>query len=218
MIVFFDTETGGLPVNGVPSNDPRHPDMVSIAAILDDDDGTTIETFEALNKDARDSDPGAFKVHGISKSRCEQEGIPLSDIITRFREMAVRAGTICAFNSHFDLKIIKIACARSSGGEDNRSAIEALNQVCAMEAAAAHLLGKKRISLKNAYFDLFKRETQTDQFHGALKDAHAAREVYYELKKRGFKFEPKPILRVYDTPYEQSPQGAPVGKTLEVEL
>ncbi len=157
---------------------------------------------------------GAFKVHGITTERAEAEGMTLNEVMDAFAEMVAQADVISAFNFFFDMKLLKIGCARykspegTDRGEEIRQLIETKTSICTMENAADHLIGKKRISLKNAYFEFFKKENE--KAHESLSDCLAHREIFYELKKRGALFEPKPLTRrVYNTPPPEVPAAQP---------
>lgn len=214
MILHYDTETTGINLHGVPSNDPRQPHIVSLSAVLDDDQGVTRRVMSVIVRNSGividerlmgdDGKPTAFSIHGITNAMAEKFGVPLSDALMQFHQMC-RPGTLLSgFNVLFDWKMIKIACARidATAGEAMRQFFEDhISTVCTMEAAASNLIGKKRISLKNAYFEMFKQEIQLGH-HGSLEDTMASRRVYWELVRRGHPMVPKSLAaKVYDTPY-----------------
>lgn len=204
MFLHFDFETTGIPVSGMPSDHPDHPHPVSLSAFKDEAPDAILGEMNTLIKPDgfRIEDfPGAFKVHGITTERAMAEGIPLANAMEQYIELA-RASTLVAYNAHFDVKLLKIACARLGAiGEAMRIEIEKLQSICTMESAAMHLTGKRRMKLKDAYFELFKEETQTEKHHGSSKDALASRRIFWELKKRGAIPEAKSLERkVYDTP------------------
>lgn len=212
MILHFDFETTGFPIPGAPSSDPRHCKPVSLSAALDDANGIARRTMSMIVRpegyalDDRtigdDGKPTAFSIHGISNSTALKYGMPLNRVICDFVEMMHDATVISAFNTHFDEKIFKICCALlGNHGVPLREVMETKQSICTMEAAAANLIGKKRISLKNAYFEMFKQEIQLGH-HGSLEDTMASRRVYWELVRRGHPMVPKSLAaKVYDTPY-----------------
>lgn len=214
MIIFLDTETTGLNLHGVPSDDPRQPHIASLSAILDDDNGITRQVMSVLispeGKYKLEDFPEAQKIHGITTERAEKYGWRLPKVLYELDDMARNAEILSGFNIFFDFKMIKIACAKFSAsdpttseyGEAIRNRLEEKSSICTMENAAANLIGKKRISLKNAYFEMFKEEIQLGH-HGSLEDAMAARRVYYELKRRGHPMPPVSLARKeYDMPYQ----------------
>lgn len=219
-VLHYDFETSGLPLPGQPANDPRHPHALSLSAILDDDGGVTRRVMSCLIKptagfkiDERlvgdDKKPTAFSVNGITNEHVETYGVTMSNALADFVEMTPAGTILSAYNHHFDFKQIKIGCARIPGGDDMRDYLESgvLQQLCTMESAALHLIGKKRMSLKSAYFELFKRENANA--HQSLGDAMASREIYWELKKRGGLMAPMTITaKQYDTPAPAVPATA----------
>lgn len=209
MILFYDSETTGIPISGVPSEDPRHPHIVSLSAILDDEQGITRRVMSAIvqpNGFRTEDLPEAFKVHGITTETAEKYGRTLESVMAEFADIMIDADVLSAFNHHFDHKLLKIACARMPNdghytGADIREMISRRSAICTMESAANHLIGKKRISLKNAYFEMFKEEIQTGH-HGSLEDTMASRRIYYALKAAGALMEPKSLVeKEYATPY-----------------
>lgn len=206
MILHFDTETTGLPVPGVPSDDPRHPHIVSLSAILDDDDGNQRRVMSVIVRPdgyRLEDFPEAQNVHGITTDIATKYGVPLMDALEQFGNMLLPETVMSAFNHHFDHKLLKIACARCEDkeyGNDLRRNLALMSAVCTMEAAATALNGKKRISLKNAHFELFKEEARGA--HTSLGDTYSSRRIYYELKKRGAVMEPKSLAeKEYAMPY-----------------
>lgn len=204
MFLHCDTETTGIPLNGQPSDHPGHPHIVSLTGILDDSADKIIGKVSTLIQPEgyRTEDfPEAFKIHGITTERARDEGVPLVHAMDAFIELAQSAKTFVAYSAHFDFKLLKIACARLPTGEAMRIKLETLQSICTMEAAAMHLIGKKRMKLKEAYWELFHEETQTEAHHGSEKDALASRRIFWELQKRGALPEAKSLERkIYDTP------------------
>lgn len=50
MLLFYDSETTGLPLFDQPSEDPRQPHLVQLAAILCDEDGKTKASINLIIK------------------------------------------------------------------------------------------------------------------------------------------------------------------------
>lgn len=216
-VLHYDTETTGLPVNGQPSDHPDQPRIVSISAILDDETGRTRSVFSTIIKpegwtidESKQTDSGrptAFSIHGITNDVANRFGIPIAEAIKRFHQLIQPGTVISAFNHHFDFKLVKISCAQidAMGGNGAGEALrtyfeEHVSHICTMREAAANLIGKQRISMKNAYFEMFKEEIQKG-LHGSLDDAYSTRRIFHELKRRGHAMEPVALTRpVYDTP------------------
>jgi len=205
MLLHYDTETTGIPIAGQPSEHPGHPHIVSLSAVLDDDQGVARRVMSVIVKPngyRLEDFPEAFNVHGITTDVAMKYGVDLADALEQFINLARFADVLSSFSHHFDFKLLKIGCARilPTVGNAWREYLETKASICTMETAAHHLIGRKRISLKNAFFEFFKTEIQKGK-HGSLPDAYASRKIYYELKERGWLPPPTPLTRkVYDTP------------------
>ncbi len=76
MILFFDTETTGLPPRGAPIDDPRQPHLVQLAAMLADDDGRVLFAMsEIIRPDGYSVPEQASNVHGITTEIAEAVGL-----------------------------------------------------------------------------------------------------------------------------------------------
>lgn len=117
MILGFDTETTGLPVFREPSDDPKQPHLIQLAAILYDDAGRQVEKLSTLVKPGCGArmEPEAFAAHGITLERAQEEGMDALAVADRFLEMAGCATLIVGHNISFDCRIIRIHCARHKG-------------------------------------------------------------------------------------------------------
>ena len=224
-ILHYDTETTGLFLKGIPSDDPGQPKMLSLSAILDDDNGNTRGVMSMLVRpegwkiDERmkgdDGKPTAFAINGISNAIANKYGRPLGQVMSEFALMAKYADVFCAFSHHFDFKFIKISCAQlGKPGDVLRKYFETKSAICTMESAAKHLNGptQRFIKLQVAFNKLHGRDF--GGAHNSLADANASRMVYAKLKELKALPEPKSLeAREYDTP----PPGK-TGATAEVDF
>jgi DNA polymerase-3 subunit epsilon len=128
LILFYDTETSGLPLFDQPSEDPRQPHVVQLGAVLYDLDAR--EEVAALDLICRPvlEGPGAWSIpdevaaiHGITTERALDEGIPeaeaLEQLFTLWRnpdEPAFPRERV-AHNEQFDARIIRIGAKRFFG-------------------------------------------------------------------------------------------------------
>lgn len=112
--IFFDTETTDLPLFSEPSEDPRQPHVVQLAALLVDLDSR--EELEELNviikPDGWESAPKALETHGITTERGLAEGIDEAVAVERFLAMWLKAQHRIAHNEQFDARILRIAIKR----------------------------------------------------------------------------------------------------------
>lgn len=218
MYLHYDTETDGLNVQGVPSDDPRQPHLVSISTTLDDEDGNTLASYSTLIKpdgwkiDERlemenPAKPGtmmktAFSIHGITNERALAEGRDLDLAMNSVAELAERAGVLSAFNHFFDFKFLKISCAQmhdKSEGERIREMLETKSAICTMDSARKYLKAGRFIKLSVAHERLL--EMPFTKGHESMEDTQAHRRVFYHLLSVGGLEEPKPLTRkIYDKP------------------
>ena len=109
MILFFDTETTGLPNNwNAPVSDTGNwPRMVQLAFQLYDMNRTLIRSGSFLIKPDGYSIPSDIsRIHGITTERANREGKDLSLALLEFNSVVNSATLLVAHNMGFDEKII----------------------------------------------------------------------------------------------------------------
>jgi DNA polymerase III epsilon subunit-like protein len=78
----FDTETTGFPLFKEPSDDPRQPHLVDIAALLHDELGNLVDSFEAIIRpDGWTIPDEAAAIHGITNEMAMDMGIPEAEAL-----------------------------------------------------------------------------------------------------------------------------------------
>jgi DNA polymerase III subunit epsilon len=109
MLLFFDTETSGLPrSHHAPVSDLANwPRIVQIAWLLTDQQGTTHQAVEAIIRPEGFSIPAdAARVHGITTARALTEGQLLSEVLQQFLAALRQADILIAHNLAFDEKVL----------------------------------------------------------------------------------------------------------------
>lgn len=187
-ILFYDTETSGLPRWDLPADDPTQPRCVDLAGILCKiSDGTEIARFESLVKpDGWEIDEATAKIHGITTEIALAEGRPILEVLDEFDELVRQAGTMAAFNLRFDEKILR-GERRRAGRPDGFGTVPVF---CCMKAAmplckipatkkmrGAGMGGFKTPNLGEAVNILLGREHLNA--HRAMADTIAAKEIYF---------------------------------------
>lgn len=119
MILFWDTETTGLPDDRLPPDHEAQPYIVQLAAQLCRDDGAAVAGFSLI------VDPGisngvfiperASAVHGITNEIAVQFGCSAEFALSAFSHLYQRADIICAHNAKFDKAVTETAIARHYG-------------------------------------------------------------------------------------------------------
>lgn len=113
-IMFFDTETTGLPQWKQPSDHPSQPHLCQFTAILvDGAPEREIDYADLLVKpDGWTIEPDALARHGIALERLMADGLPERDAVDTFLRMRAKADLVCAFGIDFDMRIMRIAMLR----------------------------------------------------------------------------------------------------------
>ena|ERR1700722_1368500 len=195
MILFYDTETTGLPDFKARSADPLQPHMVQIALLFTDDDGTELELQTALIRpdDWQVPEEGPAAVHGISHARCMEEGIPESAAANMFLLAQARCNLRVAHNESFDRRILRIAMTRAGIERDvieateNRSSFDtcrAAQPIVNLPPTSA-MVAKGMTSAKPPKLTeciSFFFQDSIEGAHDAVWDARACARIYFHLQ------------------------------------
>lgn len=194
MILFFDTETTGLPdFNKTPKHESQ-PHIVQLAAILTDDSGDVLESHNVIVKpDGWIIPKEASDIHGITHNVASAIGISELTASSLLLEMIKKSNLLVAHDLAFDKFLLRTAMLRHkllADAED--SCRRELKCFCTMQATTeiCKLPGKygyKWPNLQEAYFHAFKKEF--DGAHDALADVNACKEIYFWLQEREMKKE-----------------------------
>jgi DNA polymerase-3 subunit epsilon len=193
-VISFDTETTAIPDWKNPSDGPDQPHLMSVAAILfDDETHDVLDTLDVLVRpDGWVCTQEAFEVHGITHERALAEGIPEPEALERFHQLELRAAVRTAFNTTFDNRMIRIAQKRYWPQDEHHAERmriwkeEKSLYFCTMINTKKHLLLPKNPTLEAAHQLLFNKPLrEPGQPHTAMQDARAAMEIFLELRRRG---------------------------------
>lgn len=179
---FYDTETTGLPLYGEPSDDPRQPHIVQLAACLVDlDTRKTVSSIDLVIKPhGWDIPPSVTAIHGITTEYAQQcgvfERVALDAFFGMWQQAAVRIG----HNEPFDARIIRIAQARHVS--QNMDAWKVGASVCTMQLARPHtaLERNKNPKLSEAYQHFMGKDME--HAHSAMGDVLGCIAVYFAMK------------------------------------
>lgn len=186
-ILFYDTETTGLPQWKIPSDDPAQPHLVQLAAVLCDEETRQIisEIDVIIRPEGWEIPEETVAIHGISNEKAKAVGISESLAIELILEMAA-GSTRVAYNKTFDQRIIRIGAKRylpeDIDGDDRIDVwAEKEDHKCAMIMAQKMLGGRKK--LVDAYQEFTGKELVNA--HSAMADTKATMEIYWIMKDRG---------------------------------
>jgi DNA polymerase-3 subunit epsilon len=180
MLLFFDTETTGLP----PGGDFVH--MAQLAWILMTDDRRELARANQIVKPDGYVIPDELaNIHGITTERALAEGLPLEQVMSLFFVAANSFGeiSIVGHNVTFDLKIVRKEFDRL-GWEDPTFG---KNVICTMKPSVDLCrLPRKRGGFKwpklnELYKHLFGCEFENA--HNALADIEATAKCFWKLQE-----------------------------------
>ena len=109
MYLIFDTETTGLPKRWkAPVSDTDNwPRCVQIAWQFHDEMGVCIEHEDYLiTPDGFNIPYDAEKIHGISTELAQDKGLPLHEILEKFKHVLSKSKFVVGQNVGFDLNIM----------------------------------------------------------------------------------------------------------------
>lgn len=193
LIYFFDTETTGLPQFKLPSNDPIQPHLVDVAALLYDDAGTLVDSFETIIRpDGWVIPDEVAAIHGITTEMAMDLGMPESEALDGFMAIHERAGLRVAHNRQFDDRIMRIALMRYRG-EDTAEAYKAGSGFCTMNATRDLVKCPPTEKMIRAGFTKYKNPTLAEAYrhftgedlqgaHRARADAEGCALIYFALQ------------------------------------
>ncbi|OWQ92000.1 hypothetical protein CDN99_06475 [Roseateles aquatilis] len=194
LIIFFDTETTGLPDFKAPSEAPHQPHLTQIGAILvDEDTREELETLDVLVKpDGWEIGEEAAALTGITTERALAEGIPEAEAVDRFMAMHAKAAGRIAFNEAFDCRILRIALMRYRDPEQADAwktapalcAATASTSICKLPPTAKMIAVRrhhpKTPKLSEAYE--FFTGRQLVGAHSAIVDVRALMAVWWAIQ------------------------------------
>jgi DNA polymerase-3 subunit epsilon len=192
MILFFDTETSGLPDFNLRARDPAQPHIVQLAAILTDDAGDVLESHNVICKpDGWEITKELSDIHGITNDKAKAIGIDQKVVGGLLLEMVKKANLIVAHNVTFDKFIARIAMRRFDLITDEQDAWwKALPTFCTMREMTSvcqipSARGFKWPKLEEAFTHAFGQPL--DNAHDALADVNACMGIYFWLKNQHVK-------------------------------
>lgn len=184
-ILFFDTETTGLPKNWAAPIEQldNWPRLVQIAWQIYDENQRLIESFDFIVKPNGFSIPiEASDVHKITTEKAEKVGVDLNIVLRLFYDSVSKSNLIVAHNYSYDYSIMGSEFLRN--GYEN--ILEKKESICTMESSTDYCKiqgpnGYKWPKLEELYGILFN---QTFNAHDALDDVIATARCFWELKKK----------------------------------
>lgn len=193
--LFYDTETSGLPLFNDPSDDPRQPHVVQLAArLVDLDIRKVISTIDLIVRpDGWEIPDEVAQVHGITTEHAREVGVSESLVLGMLLDLWGCSQVRIAHNETFDARIIRIAQHRyddvdldawKQGNAEctARMATPICNLPPTAKMIAARRNHPKTPNLGEA-FEFFTGE-KLEGAHSALVDVDACMRIYFAMKDR----------------------------------
>lgn len=187
-IVFFDTETTGLPrdYNAPSSKLDNWPRIVQLAWIVSDYDGNVISSENHIViPEGFEIPSGSAAIHGITTSIAKSKGEKLIDVIDKFLGVLQNATAIAGHNISFDQHIVEAEILRC--GRPN--IFKNIPAYCTMKLSAnyCNILNSNREvkwpSLQELFFKLYREKFE--DAHNAMADINATYKCFFTLVKLG---------------------------------
>lgn len=195
-ILFYDTETSGLPLFSSPSEHPDQPHIVQLgASLVDADSRRVISSIDLIVRpDGWEIPAEVAKVHGITTESALQVGVSEETAVQALLDLERVALYRVAHNESFDARILRIACMRFKNSEladewkarptkctaQMSTPILALPPTDRMRAAGRH--HNKTPNLGEAYRFFTGRELVGA--HSAMVDVKACIDVFFAIMDR----------------------------------
>lgn len=191
MILFFDTETNGLPDFNKRASDPTQPHIVQLAAILTSDEGEVLESHNVITKpDGWEITKELSDIHGITNDKAKAIGIEQKIAAALLLEMIKKSNLIVAHNVTFDKFMARIAMRRFQFLSDEQDAwwkelktfctMKSSTEICQIPSPTGR--GFKWPKLLEAYEHFFKQPLENA--HDALADVTACKNIFFALSKK----------------------------------
>ncbi|MAY41712.1 MULTISPECIES: 3'-5' exonuclease [unclassified Neptuniibacter] len=178
-ILFYDTETTGLPVWKEPSDSEAQPHLVQLGAVLANaETKEVISTLDVIIKPEGWEIPEEVSaIHGITTEHAQAVGVPEHLAFEMLIAMAGDAERV-AYNKTFDQRIIRIAAKRYSTEEVQEKWAVKDDHHCSMRMAQS-IIGGKNPKLIDAYQHFTGKDLENA--HSAMADTLACMEVYWAV-------------------------------------
>jgi DNA polymerase-3 subunit epsilon len=184
-ILFFDTETTGLPKNWkAPVSDTANwPRLVQIAWLVYDANGLLISEENHIIKPVGFKIPkSASDIHKITNKIAEEQGVLIPSVLEKFKNVIQSSDLLVAHNISYDENIMGAEYIRYG----HKNILSSKRKFCTMKSsvkfcAIPGFKGYKWPKLIELYRKLFSKDFNQ---HNALDDIKATADCFWELKKR----------------------------------
>jgi DNA polymerase III subunit epsilon len=196
-ILFYDTETNGLPLWNQPSEHPAQPHITQLAAeLFDADSGRTLAFMDVMiHPEGWTIPPELEALTGITNELVQRFGHPMSDALRTFMQMWCESDLRVAHNESFDQRLIRIEAMRTLGEKHGfhedwkagtvfctqANSTKIINLPPSAKMVAAGRTHAKSPNLGEAYE--FFTNMKLEGAHNAAVDLAACKAVYFGILK-----------------------------------
>lgn len=185
MILFFDTETTGVPKNyQAPITDLENwPRLVQLGWVCCLNDGTVIEEREFVIRPVGFEIPvEASNIHGVTQEIARRDGQGLKKVLKEFESRVSFTDLLVGHNVEFDLNVLGAEYLRVRMS----TTLGSRPKVCTMKASTRYCnipgpYGPKWPKLTELHVKLFGENLS--QSHTALDDIQNTVKCYFEMKR-----------------------------------
>lgn len=183
-ILFFDTETNGLPRNfNAPAFETSNwPRLLQFGYILADEDRNVLDEGGFLIRpDGFTVPTSASNIHHITTEKATAEGISLSDALSKIQSLVSNVDLLVGHNVSFDIHIVDAEFYRTQ----KVLRMARLPYICTMVSSEyyCNLPNHKWPKLSELYGILFNQSFE--DAHNAQADVKATYKCFWELVDRG---------------------------------
>lgn len=181
-IIFYDTETNGIPDWHNPSDAEHQPHIVQIAALMvDAESSEVLQTLDlVVRPDGWDIPQETVDIHGITKEYAMDVGVSEKVALDAFMQLwneRLRIG----HSQNFDARIVRIALKRYFGDREADRWKEGRRDCTGyLSRPAFGMKGNRIPKLSQAYQHFLGKPL--DGAHSALADAYACMELYFAIR------------------------------------
>lgn len=180
LILIYDTETTGIPIWDIPSDDPNQPHLVQLTAgIYEKSSEKLVHLINyVIAPQGWEIPLATIELHGITNEFAHQYGVSESYALSSLNFLWQGYEKV-GHNISFDNRIIRIGLKRNFE-EAVVDRWKESKSFCTM-IEAQKILGGKRLKLSELYRKLFDKEMP--EKHDSLTDMFACAEIYFKLQK-----------------------------------
>jgi DNA polymerase-3 subunit epsilon len=214
-ILFYDTETGGLPNRNRDLIDASQPHLTQLGFLFERDgkDDHACDTLIKPYGPHWNIGAIAQALTGITPEQCEANGRPIESVMDEFVDYAAQADVLVCHNVAFDMLLMQIQAKRLAPDMESTTAIfEGAPHVCTMLAALPicrlpkkdRKVGYKWPKLEEAIWHFFGEKL--DGAHDAMVDITATQRLFRHLCNIGAMDKPMEKIDLVAPRYAPDPR------------